>query len=448
MKILRNIFNRYNFTSLLFYISILTFIIAFNFAHNPPSGWYQQFLPNLNNAQITDITFLDSLTGFAITNLNSSNESYILKTTNGGDNWNINFTNTFGFVTIQFINNDTGFTNAFQTIYKSTNSGENWTGISLPGDIFGEDMFVLNNDTIWLVNTNGLVGGVFRTTNGGTTWQRQLNLFGQNPNSVYMYNKDIGFISNLTILYKTTNSGVNWTEIPGGPFTDIYFADSLTGWKSNGDIKYTNNGGMSWTNQSLPSGGTIQTTAMRNFSNVNKDILWGVAGIILINNSFLREIIYKTTNGGINWGYQLPDTSISESYNYINFINELTGWSYPKDIHKGGIHTVTGGEDTTIISNINLTTSSSGINYILNQNYPNPFNPRTNINYELRVTNYVSIKIYDINGREVKTLVNKKQNQGKYEVEFDGSELSSGVYIYSLFIEGIIVSTRKMVLVR
>ncbi|MBK8980784.1 MAG: hypothetical protein IPM38_00305 [Ignavibacteria bacterium] len=51
-------------------------------------------------------------------------------------------------------------------------------------------------------------------------------------------------------------------------------------------------------------------------------------------------------------------------------------------------------------------------------------------------------------GKEVKTLVNKKQNQGKYEVEFDGSELSSGVYIYSLFIEGIMVSTKKMVLVR
>ncbi len=84
----------------------------------------------------------------------------------------------------------------------------------------------------------------------------------------------------------------------------------------------------------------------------------------------------------------------------------------------------------------------------MNQNYPNPFNPRTNINYELRVTNYVSIKVYDINGREIRTLINKKQNQGKYEVEFDGSELSSGVYFNSLFIEGIMVSTKKMVLVR
>ena len=71
-------------------------------------------------------------------------------------------------------------------------------------------------------------------------------------------------------------------------------------------------------------------------------------------------------------------------------------------------------------------------NFALYQNYPNPFNPITKISYELRVTSYVSLKVFDMLGKEVVTLVNQKQNGGRYEVEFDGSNLSSGVYFYKL----------------
>lgn len=69
---------------------------------------------------------------------------------------------------------------------------------------------------------------------------------------------------------------------------------------------------------------------------------------------------------------------------------------------------------------------------VLNQNYPNPFNPVTIISYEIPVHSYVVLKVYDILGKEVAALVNKEQNPGKYEVTFDGSGLSSGVYFYSL----------------
>jgi len=70
--------------------------------------------------------------------------------------------------------------------------------------------------------------------------------------------------------------------------------------------------------------------------------------------------------------------------------------------------------------------------FSLSQNYPNPFNPNTIINYDLRITNYVSLKVYDILGNEVTTIVNEKQNAGSYQIEFDGSNLSSGVYFYEL----------------
>ena len=96
-------------------------------------------------------------------------------------------------------------------------------------------MSVLNTDTMWIVASNPITGGVFRTTNGGASWQNQLNLGSQNPGKIYMFNGNLGFVSETTgqILRRTSNSGVNWTILPtAGAFTDMYFTNSLTGWKT------------------------------------------------------------------------------------------------------------------------------------------------------------------------------------------------------------------------
>jgi len=85
--------------------------------------------------------------------------------------------------------------------------------------------------------------------------------------------------------------------------------------------------------------------------------------------------------------------------------------------------------------------------YALNQNYPNPFNPSTVINYQLPIDGFVTLIIYDILGREVKTLVNEYKPQGKYTVSFDGSKLASGIYFYQLR-TGNFVSTKKMLMVK
>ncbi len=84
-------------------------------------------------------------------------------------------------------------------------------------------------------------------------------------------------------------------------------------------------------------------------------------------------------------------------------------------------------------------------NYILLQNYPNPFNPTTLIDYSLPENNFVSLKVFDILGREVLTLVNETKESGNHSVEFDASGLPSGVYIYKLHSGGNF-EIRKMVL--
>ena len=86
-------------------------------------------------------------------------------------------------------------------------------------------------------------------------------------------------------------------------------------------------------------------------------------------------------------------------------------------------------------------------NFILYQNYPNPFNPRTKINYSIPTRSNVTIRVYDVLGKEITTLVNEEKPSGNYEVEFDGNKLSSGVYFYQLK-AGNYIETKKMILIK
>jgi hypothetical protein len=81
------------------------------------------------------------------------------------------------------------------------------------------------------------------------------------------------------------------------------------------------------------------------------------------------------------------------------------------------------------------------------QNYPNPFNPRTTIIYSIPQKSFVSITVYDILGKEISELVNEEKLPGSYEVQFDGSRLSSGVYFYRLH-AGNIFKTKKLMLLK
>ena len=101
----------------------------------------------------------------------------------------------------------------------------------------------------------------------------------------------------------------------------------------------------------------------------------------------------------------------------------------------------------TISSSETLTYLGSPTTFELSQNYPNPFNPETIINYELPITNYVSLDIYNSIGQKVATLVNEKQAAGSYAASWDASEFSSGVYYYMLK-AGDFMDAKKMVLIR
>ena len=106
---------------------------------------------------------------------------------------------------------------------------------------------------------------------------------------------------------------------------------------------------------------------------------------------------------------------------------------------------LTGYSNNTI--GVSTITQQLPFEYSLSQNYPNPFNPATKINYELRVTNYVSIIVYDILGNKISDLISKKQNAGRHSVNFNASDFPSGVYYYKI-ISGDFTETKKMMLLK
>ncbi|KXK47713.1 MAG: exopolysaccharide biosynthesis protein, partial [Chlorobi bacterium OLB5] len=158
--------------------------------------------------------------------------------------------------------------------------------------------------------------------------------------------------------------------------------------------------------------------------------------------------IYHSTNGGINWNVQGGINS--SDLNALFFINNLTGWAGG---YNGAILKTTNGGILVGLSNISTSIPKS---YSLHQNYPNPFNPVTKIRFEIPSLNHhlqagdrevVLLKIYDLLGREITTLVNEQLIPGIYEVDWDGSGFASGVYFYSLITENF-VETKRMVLLK
>jgi len=443
----------------LFFFSLTTLLVYAIPLNIQSTNWYNQYLPNLNNRPLCDITFVDSLLGFAVTGDNTVGDTnYIIKTTNGGNNW-FKLDSVYGDISrIIFINTNTGFIcggwrpgipGGF--VSKTINSGINWN--ILPASIFAnhfDDMFILNKDTMYVVDDNGFNGGVFRSTDGGNNWLLIYSGgFSVLPQKIYMYDKNMGFFSTGDVfgfLYRTTNGGFNWTKIGDEVgFSQITFIDSLTGWKAGGMgnlMKKSTNGGISWVNQPLP---LSYIGGIYHFSILNKDTIWGVGSSYQYPNLSRRGVIYQTTNGGNNWFCQIPDTTLitNMGYTFIQFINKKIGWAYA-DIK--GIHTVNGG-DTTFLS-ISKISSEIPSNYKLFQNYPNPFNPLTNIKYQIKNNSFVILKVYDLLGKEITTLVNKKQSSGEYEVKFEGVNLSSGIYFYSLLFDGNRMGTKKMILLK
>ncbi|MCH7827919.1 MAG: T9SS type A sorting domain-containing protein, partial [Bacteroidetes bacterium] len=182
-------------------------------------------------------------------------------------------------------------------------------------------------------------------------------------------------------------------------------------------------GGATWGAQ--PSG-TANTLWGVSFTDANNGTAVGSSGTIL-----------RTTDGGATWGAQPSGTG--NTLWGVSFTDADNGTA----VGESGIILRTSSVVTAIDDNQIKQPNS----FILMQNYPNPFNPSTTIQYVIISRQFVSLKVYDILGREVATLVNEEKPIGSYRINFDGSKLTSGVYFYRLR-AGSFTQTKKFVLMK
>ena len=420
---------------ILFEIIILFLATTFE-SDSPPPGWFQQTLPV--NDIINDIYFTDSLTGWVVTRgrTNSSDTGYIMKTTDGGNNWVVQVSQILNFNVVQFLDINTGYSgggDGFPRMLKTTNSGNNWLDVTPSGGIIITDMQFINKDTGWACNDAPILGGLWRTTNGSNTWQQQLSA-GFLPQKLFFLNRDTGWVASSDFkLYRTNNSGVNWNLIHtfnNSPILSLYFLNSLIGFvggAGSGNIKLTTDGGFSWNLTNGEVGGY-------DIKFVNDSVGYAGGG-----SEPLR--ILKTINGGRTWWYQnaqaTPDIPVS-----VLKGDTLLAWAGKQLL----IHTTDGGGQ--LLLGINQISNEIPEAYELYQNYPNPFNPLTNIGFRIKDFKLVTIKIYDVTGKEIAIIVNRELTSGVYEANWNASNYTSGIYFYSLIIEGKVMDTKKMILIK
>ncbi len=247
------------------------------------------------------------------------------------------------------------------------------------------------------------------------------------------------------IKWVVTNSGLasfdgsNWTVYYSAQsiadFTDIKIDDFGNKWvtSSIGLLKYD---GSTWqiydqSNSGIPH---YYLTAIEIDQQGNK---WIGSSNGLAKFDDVNWTVFKTSNSG------LTDDSITDLVLEAN--GNLWISAYSSGFNTGGISVYKEGGVVEVEEN--NSNSIEEMNYSLSQNYPNPFNPSTTISYQIPNAGNVSLKVYDVLGREVAVLVEEYKNAGTYSTNFNGSGLSSGVYIYRLE-AGNYVSSKKLVLMK
>ncbi len=342
---------------------------------------------------------------------------------------------------------------SYGDINKSNNRGQSWSDIGPPNNgntasycFSAPYVSAKSNPSIMYVGGTG----VYKSTTGGGNWQGPYgaSVFGGNKllsMAVSYTSQDtlyVGSAPSATVagVFRSYNGGLNWASItgtlPNRFVTDLSLNPNNSkeviatfGGFGTGHIFRSTNNGDTWTDIS------------GNLPDVPHQCV--VMDPLFTQNIYVGNDLgtYVTTNGGASWfefrtgmPYALVfDLTIS----YTN--RKLRAATYGNGIWQRDLvqNPVSVGNQNTIVKDFKLY-----------QNYPNPFNPSTKIKFDLNKPAFVDIKVYDIKGAEIKNIYSKYDNTGNHETEFNASNLTSGVYFYSIFVNGIRTDSKKMLLVK
>jgi photosystem II stability/assembly factor-like uncharacterized protein len=461
------------------FIWILGFISMTGMSY-AQTGWVFQTNPLGAGIGLGKIQFVSSTEGWI-----SAGRGQLLHTTNAGANWTvvIPFPNDTVMsmadpaITMWWINQTrgwkinwfgTGFSDARgAVIHKTTDGGSTWQKKVLStaaGDAGLQVQFVdENNGWASIYNFSSGQFKLMRSTDGGNNWNPiifhgVLGIFYfvdiNNGWSMSRFAADTLHTPEWSITH-TTDGGVNWSVQytdngnTDAQFNALQFTDLNNGWVvgDKGKILKTTNGGNNWT--AVTNTGITTDYKSKCLFFLNANIGW----IPVSPSTWPHHVVLHTTDGGNSWTQQSFDFN-GAIFN-INFLDANNGWFSGEQcvqncngldslkVWAGVIsHTTNGGATGVETSN-----NSSPSGYSLSHNYPNPFNPSTVITYQVASFGKVSLKVFDLLGREVATLVNEVKSAGSYTATFNAANMPSGVYFYRLQ-SGSFIVTKKLVLLK
>lgn len=412
---------------------LLIAVISFGIPNLINAQWFWQN-PLPTSQTLRDVHVFDENTAIAV-----GEAGTIIKTTDGGTSWvSLTGAGSDRLNSDYFIDSNTGWIVGNDgKIFKTTTGGISWSaqisGVTDP--LYS--VYFINSSTGWI---SGEDNTILKTTNGGSNWIFLQGVFPKSVESIYFTDENNGCAAGIDyngsnyfgVIIKTTDGGTNWTNQWSGDWLfSIYFTDSNTGWAVGlGIILKTTDGGVNWSPQIT---GTSYGLYSVHFEDSNIGWAAGSDGITF------SGIILNTTNGGIDWGIQMSITNtILNSVHFSDFNN---GWSVGED--GAMLYTTNGG--VTFVKEEKI--DEIPTKFLLSQNYPNPFNPSTKIRYSVPQSSNVMIKVYDILGNEIETLVNEEKPVGTYELTWYAANLPSGIYFYKIQ-SGSFVETKKMVLMK
>jgi photosystem II stability/assembly factor-like uncharacterized protein len=413
-----------------------------------PLGWFSQTCSG-SKALLT-VHFCDESNGWV-----AGRDGAVFKTTNGGRTWqDFSFNDQISFLeNAKFISSSTGLIAGWawsnSDIRRTTDGGSTWQGIDL-GNAWPKDISFIDMNNGWIagitaslisvttdewgsvsISTTGRHSTIWKTSDGGATWNENVLSISNWLYSIDFSDANTGWaVGDNGLIIKTTNGGTSWTTQSSGTTNYLYevdFIDLQKGWAvgQSGTIIRTTDGGTTWTSQ---SSGTTYSLSGVCFTDALNGWVVGTSGLIL-----------HTVDGGQTWAQQTSNTGTS--LNALCFIDSLTGWI------AGSSGTILKTSSAGILVGIDHAIDNLPKTFNLAQNYPNPFNPGTTIRYSIPQISFVTIKVYDILGREIRALVNENKAAGNYSVSFDAGNLASGIYFYTIK-AGDFVQTKKMILLK
>lgn len=413
-----------------FSILVISLIIS-NFAI---AQWNLVYTPATAQT-VMAMKFWDNNTGYHAGILYSSSTNNIHKTTNGGTSYTLQSSGWTSqrFMAIWLLSPDTVLmAGNYGKIIKTVNGGNNWTTVYADTTLQFWGLWFTNPQTGYLSGSNGKI---MKTTNRGDNWTSLTTPTSTLLDGIWFVNENTGYVGGANIFLKTTDAGTTWVNKVGlfissfETVQSVYFSDANTGYyctnTTNCRIVKTTNGGDTWT--LINDLANVGAGWDMSFVNASTGYVCTSAGNVL-----------KTTNAGLNWGVQ--NTPLTENLYQINFPSVNTGyvacWS-------GKILKTTNG-GLTFTGNINNNIPDK---YLLEQNFPNPFNPQTSIRFSIPKSSFITLKVFDIKGQEVKSLIASEYTLGNYEIKLSSDDLSSGVYYYRLQSNDF-TETRKMLLIK